>query len=215
MGFLKSLFKKQPAVPTRVLNEPNQLIKADIFCFSDNFALPNAMRKQQLQVNEITTIEFAHEHYVQLVSQGTTDKLVYLSFPNNPKNLIKCSMLLNRADVELLFNLDDFSEIFEAPGKARLTPLTEQHLYGDLLATEYIQQDFETSGYMHLADYRDTKPPQFTDQQHGREFQYFSLEGDEGLRLIDIFIFENGDTDIYLSSFRPTSDISELWIKGE
>ncbi|WP_413692039.1 hypothetical protein [Psychromonas sp. KJ10-2] len=111
--------------------------------------------------------------------------------------------------------MDAFAEIFEAPGKARLIPLTEQHNYGDMLATEYIQQDFETSGYIHQADYRDTKPPQFTDQDHGREFQYFSLEGNKELRSIDIFIFENGDTDVYLSSFRPAIDIAELWIKGE
>lgn len=215
MRFLKSLFNKKPAVPTRVLSEPNQLLNGDIFCFGDSFALPEAMRKQQLQVNDIITIEFSHEHYIQLISQGTSEKLVYVSFPKNPKNLIKCSLLLSRAEVETLFNLDDFSEIFEAPGKARLTPLTEQHSYGDMLATEYIQQDFETSGYIHQADYRDSKPPEFTDQEHGREFQYFSLEGNKGLRLIEIFIFENGDTDVYLSSLRPASDIAELWIKGE
>ena len=215
MRFLKSLFNKKPAVPTRVLNEPKQLLNGDIFCFGDSFALPEAMRKQQLQVNDITTIEFSHEHHIQLISQGASEKLVYVSFPKNPKNLIKCSLLLSRAEVETLFNLDDFSEIFEAPGKARLAPLTEQHSYGDMLATEYIQQDFETSGYIHQADYRDSKPPEFTDQEHGREFQYFSLEGNKGLRLIEIFIFENGDTDVYLSSLRPANDIAELWIKGE
>lgn len=215
MSFLSSLFKKKPAEPTRVLNEPKQLLKDDIFCFGDSFALPEAMRKQQLQVTDIMTVEFQHEHYVQLTSQGANDKLVYLSFPKNPKNLIKCSLLLSRAEVEALFDLDAFSEIFEAPGKARLTPLTEQHHYGDMLATEYIQQDFETSGYIHQADYRNSQPPQFTDQNHGREFQYFSLEGNKELRGIDIFIFENGDTDVYLSSFRPANDIAELWIKGE
>ncbi|MDN2664055.1 hypothetical protein OW492_11780 [Psychromonas sp. 14N.309.X.WAT.B.A12] len=215
MSFLSSLFKKKPVAPTRILNEPKQLLQGDIFCFGDSFALPEAMRKQQLQVTDITTVEFQHEHYVQLTSQGASDKLVYLSFPKNPKNLIKCSLLLSRAEVETLFDLDAFSEIFEAPGKARLTPLTEQHNYGDMLASEYIQQDFETSGYIHQADYRDTQPPQFTDQNHGREFQYFSLEGNKELRGIDIFIFENGDTDVYLSSFRPANDIAELWIKGE
>ena len=215
MSFLSSLFKKKPAVPTRVLNEPKQLLQGDIFCFGDSFALPEAMRKQQLQVTDIITVEFQYEHYIQLTSQGANDKLIYLSFPKNPKNLIKCSLLLSRAEVEALFDLDAFSEIFEAPGKARLVPLTEQHNYGDMLATEYIQQDFETSGYIHQADYRDTQPPQFTDQNHGREFQYFSLEGNKELRSIDIFIFENGDTDVYLSSFRPANDIAELWIKGE
>jgi hypothetical protein len=215
MNFLKSLFNKKPDTPSRVLNEPKALMYGDIFTFSDSFALPEAMRKQQLQVNDIITIEFKHEHYVQLTCQGATEKLVYLSFPRNPKQLIKCSLLLNRDEVEQLFDLDAFSEIFEPPGKARLTPLNNQHNYGDMLATEYIQQDFSTSGYIHQADYRETTPPQFTDQEHGQEFEYYSLKGDTGQRAIDIFIFENGNTDVYLSSMRPASDITELWIKGE
>lgn len=215
MSFLTSLFKKQPAAPTRLLTEPKQLMLGDIFCFGDSFALPEAMRKQQLQVDDISTIEFKHEHYVKLVGQGASDQLVYISFPKNPKNLINCSLLLSRDDVENLFDLDDFSEIFEAPGKARLTPLSVQHNYGDMLAEEYIQQDFSTSGYLHNVDYRGLTPPQFSDQEHGREFEYYSLEGNKGLRLIEIFIFENGDTDVYLSSLRPAGDIAELWIKGE
>jgi len=215
MGFLKSLFSKQAPVPTRVLNKPNQLLMGDIFTFGDSFSLPEAMRKQQLQVIDITTIEFKHEHYAKIIGQGASNTLVYVSFPKNPQNLIKCSLLLERADVENLFDLDAFSEIFEEPGKARLTPLTKQHPYADMVAEEYIQQDFSTSGYIHQADYRESKPPQFSDQEHGRECEYYSLEGDKGLRLIEIFIFENGDTDVYLSSLRPANDIAELWIKGE
>ena len=215
MNFFKSLFNKKPALPTRTLNEPKQLLSGDIFCFGDSFALPDSMRKQQLQVQDITTIEFKHQHYVQLVAQGASDQLVYISFPKNPKNLIKYSLLLSREEVDSLFDLDAFSEIFEAPGKATLIPSSNQHAYGDMLAKEYIQQDFATSGYIHQADYRDTQPPQFDDQQHGQEFEFYSLQGNQGLRSIDIFIFENGNTDIYLSSLRPASDIAELWIKGE
>lgn len=215
MRFLKSLFAKKKLTPSRVLEKPQQLQNGDIFCFSDSFALPEIMRKQQLQVNEVNTVEFSHEYYARLITQGTQNQLVYISFPKNPHHFIKCSLLLNRAEVDMLFDLDEFSDIFDAPGKARLRPLTKDHAYGDILATEYIQQDFETSGYIHQSDYRHSKPPQYTDEEHGREFQYFSLEGDQGLRLIDIFIFENGDTDVYLSSLRPSNDITELWIKGE
>jgi len=215
MGFLKSLFSKQAPAPTRTLNEPKQLLTGDIFCFSDSFSLPEMMRKQQLQVIDINTIEFKHEHYTQVIGQGTGHALVYLGFPKNPQNLIKCSLLLTRAEVESLFDMDAFSEIFEEPGQARLKPITTNHIYADMIAEEYIQQDFSTSGYKHEADYRDTKPPQFSDEDHGREFEYYSLEGNQGLRLIEIFIFENGDTDVYLSSLRPAKDIAELWIKGE
>lgn len=215
MSFFKSLFAKKQPVTTRTLNHPSELQIADIFTFGDSFALPQAMRKQQLEVTEVNTVEFKHEHYAQVVGQGSGAQLVYISFPKNPHRFVKYSLLLTRQEVENLFDLGDFSEIFEPPGNARLKPISSQHNYADMLAPEYIQQDFMTTGYFHQEDYRAGTPPQFDDEKHGREFEYYSLQGSQGQRLIDIFIYENGDTDVYLSFFRPANEIAELWIKGE
>ena len=215
MSFFKSLFAKKQPPATRTLTKPDDLQLHDIFTFSDSFALPQAMRKQQLQVIDINTLEFKHEHYAQIVGQGSGQQLVYLSFPDNPKKLIKFSLLLTRNDVQALFDLDEFSEIFEEPGNARLKPLTSKHDYADMLAGEYIQQEFMITGYKHQQDYREKTPPQYTEDEHGREFEFYSLEGGAGERSIDIFIFENGDTDVYLSFLRPANEIAELWIKGE
>lgn len=215
MSFLKSLFAKKKPLTTRTLTTPNELQIDDIFTFADSFSLPNAMRKQQLQVININTIEFKHSHYPQMIAQGSGEQLVYLSFPNNAQKLVKFSLLLTRQDVEALFDLDEFSEIFEAPGNARLKPLTAQHHYADMLASEYIQQDFMTTGYKHQADYRDNTPPQYNEDNHGREFEFYSLVGDQNKRFIDIFIFENGETEVYLSFLRPANEIAELWIKGK
>ncbi|HEY7866924.1 MAG TPA: hypothetical protein VIC51_13090 [Psychromonas sp.] len=215
MSFFKSLFAKKQPLPTRTLNHPIELQVGDIFSFGDSFALPQAMRKQQLEVSEINTVELKHEHYAQIVGRGNSPQPVYISFPKNPQKFVKVSLLLTRQDVGDLFDLEDFSEIFEAPGKARLKPLTSEHPYADMLAAEYLQQDFMTTGYFHQQDYRGNTPPQFKEEQHGREFEFYSLAGDQEQRFIDIFIFENGDTDVYLSFLRPANDIVELWIKGE
>lgn len=213
MRFLKSLFNKPEPNNSRQLTEPKQLQIDDIFCFGDSFALANALRKQQMQVIDIHTIEFKHEHFIQITGQSA-NHLAYISFPKNHQQLIKCSLLLNREQVEQLFDLDAFSEIFEQPGNACLTTISNQHPYADMLAPEYIQQDFATSGYLHHADYRDSKPPQFDDEEHGQEFEYFSLQDKQANRFIDIYVFENGDTDVYLSQLRPASDINELWQQG-
>ncbi|WP_413700684.1 hypothetical protein ACLKMH_02090 [Psychromonas sp. KJ10-10] len=213
MSFLKSLFAKKQALPTRTLNNASELQLNDIFTFGDSFALPQAMRKMQLQVTDINTLEFKHEHYIQVIGQGSGSQLVYLSFPNNPQKLIKFSLLLTRDDVEALFDMDDFSEIFEAPGNARLKPLTNNHNYADMIADEYIQQNFMTTGYFHKQDYRDSTPPQYTEDNHGQEFEYYSLQGGQEKRFVEIFIFENGETDVYLSFLRPENEIAELWAK--
>ncbi|MFT6925416.1 MAG: hypothetical protein ACJAZP_000996 [Psychromonas sp.] len=215
MSFFKALFAKKQALPTRSLNHPSELQVDDIFSFGDSFALPKIMRKQQFEVSEINTVELKYEHYAQLVGRGMSPQPVYISFPKNPQKFVKYSVLLTRQDVGDLFDLDDFSEIFEAPGCARLKPITFEHPYADMVAAEYLQQDFMTTGYFHQQDYRAGTPPQFNEEKHGREFEFYSLAGDQGQRFIDIFIFENGDTDVYLSFLRPASEISELWIKGE
>lgn len=215
MSFLKSLFAKKKPLSTRTLTKPHELQVNDILTFGDSFALPPAIRKQQLEVIKCDTIEFKHQHFAQLIAQGSGEQLVYVSFPDNPQKLIKISLLLTRADVEELFDLDTFSEIFEEPGNVRLTPLNQEHDYADLVADEYIQQDFMTTGYKHTKDYRGQKPPQHNEVEHGREFEYYSLEGAQGKRFVEIYIFENGDTDVYLSCLRPANDIAELWIKEE
>lgn len=214
MGFFKSLFAKKQPLAARTLTTPSELQLNDIFTFSDSFALPQAMRKQQLQVISVETLEFKHEHYAQLAGQGSAAQLVYVSFPENQKKRIKFSLLLTRNEVQELFDLDDFSEIFEAPGNTRLKPLTNDHNYGDMLAGQYVQQDFMTTGYKHQEDYRGKVPPQYNEEKHGREFEYYSLSGGNEERFIDIFIFENGETDVYLSFLRPANEITELWIKG-
>lgn len=213
MSFFKSLFAKKQPAPTRSVNHPTELQVNDLFAFGDSFALPQAMRKMQLQVTDVNTLEFKHQHYAQIVAQGSSSELAYISFPDNPQKLIKLSLLLTRDDVEALFDMDEFSEIFEEPGNARLTPLNNSHSYAGMIAEEYIQQDFMTSGYFHRQDYRNSKPPQYNEDQHGQEFEYYSLQGGQEKRFVEVFIFENGDTDVYLSFLRPANEIAELWAK--
>ena len=215
MRFFKSLFSKKKPLPTRALTEPSQLQHGDIFKFGDSFGLPSAMRKLQLQVIAVNTIEFKHSHYAQIVAQGVDDKLVYLSFPKNAKQQVKYSLLLSRNEVGSLFDLDAFSDIFEEPGSATLTPITASHPYADMVSAQYIQQDFMTSGYFHEQDYRGTTPPQYSEENHGREFEYYSLMGDQEQRCVEVFIFENGDTDVYLSYFKNKNEIAELWLNDD
>lgn len=215
MSFFKSIFNKTPDQTDRTLSTPQELQLNDIFTLSDSFALPESMRKQQLQVIDVNTLEFKHEHYAQIIGQGSGQDLVYLSFPDNPKKLIKLSLLLSRNDVEALFDLDDFAEIFEEPGNARLKPLTKKHNYADMVSDKYIQQEFMITGYQHQQDYRGKTPPQYNEDEHGKEFEFYSLEGGNGERSIDIFIFENGDTDVYLSFLKRANEVAELWMKGE
>ncbi|MFO6424336.1 hypothetical protein [Motilimonas sp. KMU-193] len=213
MRFLKQLFAKPADKIGRELSQPYQLQQGDLLKMSDSFGLAESFRNQQLEVVDIHTQEFQYRQQTQLVCQGSQREPVYILLDERNKQKIKLSVLLRRADVESLFDMDAFAEIFEAPGKAKLIPINQTTKWQPLLANNYLQQDYATVGYLHHQDYRGTQPPAYTDQQHGRQFEYFSLFGEQEQRWIEIYVFENGDTDIYLSIEKPISDISELWPK--
>jgi len=214
MNFFKKFFGKPAEKVGRELNRPHQLQIGDLLKMSDSFGLAESFRKQQFEVVEIHTQEFQYRQQAQLICQGAAREPVFILLDDKDKQHITLSVLLRRADVESLFDMDAFAEIFDEPGKARLTPLTQTSQWQAFLANNYVQQDYATIGYYHQQDYRGTKPPAFTDQSHGRQFEYFSLFGENEQRWIEIYVFENGDTDIYLSIKRPITDIAELWPKG-
>ncbi|MCE2573508.1 hypothetical protein [Motilimonas eburnea] len=214
MSFFKKLFAKPAAKVGRELTHPYQLQRGDLLKMSDSFGLADFFRNQQFEVTDIQTQEFQYRQQTQLTCQGAQRDPVFILLDEKNKNTIKLTALLKRADVESLFDMDDFAEIFEPPGKAKLTPLSQDTKWQAFLANNYLQQDYATVGYWHDTDYRGTKPPAYTDEQHGRQFEYFSLFGEQEQRWIEIYVFENGDTDIYLSIEKPISDITELWPKG-
>lgn len=215
MSFFKSLFSTQKPEPTRKLTQPSELQVKDIFTFDDSFSLPEVMRKQQFRVSEINTIEFKYDQYASIIGEGASEHLVYLRFPKKLNKQVQLSLLLARNEVEQLFDLNAFADVFNDSGSTHLIPLTTSHPYADMVADEYIQQNFMSTGYFHTQDYRNSQPPQFTEDEHGREFEFYSLTGAKEHRSVDIFIFENGDTEVYLSSIRPVNEISELWAKEE
>ncbi|RJG40096.1 hypothetical protein [Motilimonas pumila] len=214
MSFLKKLFGKPAEKIGRELSHPQALQVGDLLQMSDSFALPEAFRKQQFELLEVQTQEFEFRQQSRLICRGASQQDVFLLLDEKDRDHVGLSVLLRRADVEALFDMDAFAEIFDEPGSANLTPLTQDSPFGPMIANNYVQQDFATQGYFHDQDYRGQKPPAFTDQAHGRQFEYFALFGEQEMRWLEIYVFENGDTDVYLTLKRPVTDIAELWPKS-
>ncbi len=209
MSFLKSLFKK----PTqeRKLNNVKELTLGDIIVMSDSFGLPTALRAQEFQVTAVNSYEFEHKTQVEWVLQGNNSIELYLTLDVDDKTYLKFSLKILHQDVETLFDLDNFAEIFEDPGQAQLTRMADNNTTTGWSSELYQQSSFAQVGYFHRKDYRkDTLSP-YQGKDSGEQFELYSLYNEEQDKGIDIEVWQDGDTEVFLTLFKPTTDIVDMY----
>ncbi|MCG9697555.1 DUF4178 domain-containing protein [Shewanella sp. Isolate11] len=211
MGFLKGLFGKK-APPPRQLNHPNDLQLGDMISMDDSFALPPQLRGQQLRVESINTYEFERKQQTEWVLKGHGNSNVFLSLDEDDETYLCLSIKINRAQVEQLFDLDAFSDIFEEDIQAILDLQGEApEELSQWLAPQYHQVNYAQFGYFHRQDYRGQRPPQDEGLNRGDAFESYQLLDAEEDFAIDIEVYEGGETDVLLTQYRPLSDIREYW----
>ena len=211
MGFLKGLFGKK-APPARQLNHPNHLQIGDMISMDDSFALPQQLRGQQLRVEAVNTYEFERKQVTEWALKGHGNDTLFLSLDEDDETYLGFSLKINRAQVEQLFDLDAFSDIFEEDVQAQLTvqtPIAEQ--LEQWLGKQYHQINFAQFGYFHRQDYRGQRPPQDENGATGDEFESYQLLDDEERFAVEVEVYEGGETDVMLTLYRPLSDIREYW----
>ena len=118
MSFFKRIFKKEEK--QRSLSDVRELKIKDIIVLTDSFGLPEALRNQQFQVSAINCYEFERKTQTEWVLIGSDDIELYLTLDEDDKTYLKFSLKVNNSEIESLFDLDEFSTIFDEPGNAFL-----------------------------------------------------------------------------------------------
>lgn len=214
MGFFGKLFGNDDETPARKLNHPSQLNVGDMITLDDSFALPPQLRGQQLRVELVNTYEFEREHTPEWVLKGKLGDTLFMGLDDDDEVWLSFSIKLPRADVEALFDMDAFAEIFAEPGEAELTPLPltkDTEIFEQWLGERYYQTGFARFGYFHKKDYRNGKPSQYVEDNPGEPFESYELLDSQESHAIEIEVYEGGDTDVMLTLYRPLSDIREYW----
>lgn len=210
MGFFKGLFNKStPEQPARNLDHASKLILGDILEFSDSFTLPNDIRKQKFEVIAIETFEFEHQHYPRFKLQGNLDGYLWLSLPGDNNNSFHISLEINRDEVEQLFDLDEFADIFEE-GFSEINSQQAVSI-GDWHADKYYQRDLATVAFHHREDFRATPPSKYNEDSNGRRFEYYHLHDSKEQKLVDIIVQDNGETDVFLTMQLANDAITGFW----
>ncbi|QOL26925.1 hypothetical protein LP316_06430 [Thalassotalea sp. LPB0316] len=208
MSFFKKLFSDDK--PARQLTQVDQLQIKDIIVLSDSFALPEQLRKQQLEVIEINSYEFEHHTNTEWVLMGTSGEKIYLTLDVDDSKYIKFSYEIERDDVARVFDLDQFALIFdEAP--CELTTVEKDPTLGRWLDEHYHRQAFAQIGYFHRKDHRSQALSSYEGKDAGEQFEQYSLYNDDESKGVDIEVWQDGDTDVFLTLFRPVSDIKDMF----
>ncbi|WP_371186484.1 DUF4178 domain-containing protein [Thalassotalea maritima] len=208
MSFLKKLFNK----PTeqRKLTQVADLRKGDIFVLDDSFALPELLRGQQFEVSAVNSYEYEHHTETEWVLQNHADQQLYLSLYVDDKTYLKLSIKLAHEDVEALFDLEQFADVFEE-GDCIIERRRDNQQTQGFSCPQYRQYTFAKVGFFHRKDHRNENLSEYVGKDQGERFELFQLEGSDDRYGIDIEVWEDGDTDVFLHLYRPLTDVKDMY----
>jgi len=195
---------EKPAV--RALTSPEELMVGDIIKFQ--FLPQPELSGRQFEVAAITTYDFEHENYPRFALQDDKGLLIFLSVHNRQgKSVLAISRQADRDEVDAIFTLDKFAEVFEE-GSVTLTATPYAPLASWLGSSYYKALDCRV-GYLHIGDYRNQPLPEYEDDSEG--IDYYLLRDSSEQFAIDIEIGDNDDSSVYVTVYQPLTAIAEMW----
>ena len=209
MSFLKRMFSK--SVPERKLNNVKELTLGDIIVMSDSFGLPEALRAQEFQVSAVNSYEYEHNTQTEWVLQGNNDLQFFLTLDEDDKTYLKFSLKILHQDVESLFDLEQFSTVFDEPGQAQLERQSDSNTTSGWSDELYRQSVFAQVGFFHRKDHRKSALSPYEGKDSGEQFELYSLYNEDQDKGIDIEVWQDGDTEVFLTLFKPTTDIVDMF----
>jgi len=208
MGFLKSLFSKQAKKEARpALNHPSLLMAGDIIKLDDSFALPAQLRGQSLEVKQVNTYEYEQGNEFEWVLQGNDNELLFMNIDDDDTQSLVFSRKINRETVGELFDLGQFSQLFDEPGNALIETKNQLADLSQWLGEQYRQCEFARMGYFHQQDFRQRN----IEQETGDSFERYGAISDDERYGLEAEVYQDGETDVLVSLYRPLSDIREYW----
>lgn len=204
------LFKKKTA-PERQLTHPRDLQKGDMLQLIDSFALPPELKGQTLHVIDINTYQYEYESETEFVIKGDSGTSIFLTVENDDgEEWVNFSIKIQRQDVDELFTLDQFAEIFDSEDLVSIERVNEVKGFERWTAASYVQGAHPKTAYYHKQDYRGRKLPQYV-EDGGEPLEYINLQDPDDMFSLNIEIWDDGETDVSLTLTRPLTDVVDLF----
>jgi len=212
MSFFKKAFNKVTnKKEQRKLTQIDQLLVGDIIVLTDSFALPESLRGQQFQVTAVNSYEYQHNTQTEWVLQGNNDLLLFLTLEIDDITELKFALKIEHDEVENLFDLDNFAQIFDEPGQAQLSRQGDSESTAMWSSDFYQQSTFAKVGFFHRKDHRSENLSAYEEEDCGEQFELYALYNEDENKGLDVEVWQDGDTDVFLTLFRPTTDIVDMY----
>jgi hypothetical protein len=204
------LFKKKSA-PQRNLEHPKDLKTGDMLQMIDSFALPKELKGQTLRVTDVNTYQYEYENDFEYVLKGDTGRSIFLTIENDDgEEWANFSIKIQRQDVDDLFTLDKFADIFDLDELVTIARVNDVDGFERWTTTSYTQKSQPSTGYYYSKDYRNMQIPKHV-EDGGEPVECIDLEDADGSFAINIEVWDDGETDISLTISRPLGDIVDLF----
>ncbi len=66
-------------------------------------------------------------------------------------------------------------------------------------------------GYFHRKDHRSENLSAYEGKDAGEQFELYALFNEDQSKGLDVEVWQDGETDVFLTIFRPLSDIVEMY----
>lgn len=209
-----AFFNRKKNTETRTLSKPDELQVGDLVTLKERSSLPAELQGSDLEVISVGTYQYDDGLEKEVTLRSTENKTYYLLVDDNDGDPLLCfSIKIERAMIESLFDLEQFSILFDddyAQIKTQdITVLPE----GWTKEGVYIQTEKDVEGYFYQDDLI-VKKITASSMQNDKceEFRGFicELNKDENYSL-SIEVWSSGETDVFLGVSVPTDVILEMW----
>lgn len=209
-SFLKGLWSRTKKNPeSRALDHPRDLQKGDMLQLANHFGLPDLLRDKMFKITGVCTYQFEHENNTSFTLESVQDQKLSLSIESDAgRETAVFSYAISRSTVEELFDLDEFSEVFDSDDAATLNTLNNAE-FGGWAASKYFQEVKGEKGYYYERDYRPSGPP--VHEGEGELFEYFLLVNGDNSHGVEIEVYAGGETEVSLTRYLDMEMISGLW----
>lgn len=207
-NLFKSVFSKEEKKEARQLHHPRDLDTGDILKFQ--YLPQSEISNQQFEIESVNTYDFEDRKLTEFALKGDVQSGIFLTVDeNDDEAFLSIARKIPRTDVETLFDLDTFSELFDNDEHTILKRLNEPNNLENWTAPQYRQEIFAEGGYFHKGDYRQRAIPESEDS--GDEFEYYLAIDDTRSYTIEAEVYDDGETEIIVTIRRPITDIEDMW----
>jgi hypothetical protein len=204
---LKNFFSKKSS-DTRILETPQQLKAGDIISLKYRESLPESLREQQFEVVKVGAYEYSSGVNKEVVLKGEENQLYFMSIENEDGEDQLCfSNKISRQQALALFSEDAFSQLWSEDW-IELKVVENIDALKGWYTSQYSQTIKEQEAYFYD---RDCEDEDLSLAEDGDELRYHECEGVDDHYGLNVEIWGDGSTDVFLQVYCPTEVIEEMW----